>query len=250
MELLPLAASRIFDPLSLSLSLAPSLPHSLSLPFFCSPFPAPGLSSGNMADVQSPKSPIHQSSKKLELSKTMTLASGRGIIQSSSSRGIACCLCHCVEIRNAHFDAMRDRSGSVLFFVNFTGLWYIGPCLSSKTCLQLSLPFFFHHLPLNTPIHERSIGRRGPRRLSHLSLQVQSQFLFPRIQPGAAPDIYDISWDTSSAEWAMFHVLFSPSTISVFPASCVSIFTHFHSYHASGGAERMDIVNQRSNCSC
>jgi hypothetical protein len=106
----------------------------------------------------------------------------------------------------------------------------MGTCLFSKTRLQLSLPFFFHHLSLNTHIHERSIGRGGSRRLSNLSLQVQSQFLFPRSQPGAAPEMYNIFWDISSAEWAMCNVSFSPSTISVFLASNVSVLAHFHSH--------------------
>jgi hypothetical protein len=187
-----LAASRLFDPLALPLSQSPA-PALFVLPCLLLSISCAGLSSGNMADVESPKTQhLHQpSSKKLELSKTMTLASGRGIIGSGSNKGIAC-LCarqsYCVKIQNTHFGAMRDKPGSELIvFVNLKGLLY--SCIWELLFERLSLPIFFHQLPLNTPIHERSIGRGGSGRLSHLSLQVQSQFLFPRTRPGAAPEI-------------------------------------------------------------
>ena len=56
------------------------------------------------------------------------------------------------------------------------------PFLALYAHSQLPLLLFFH-TSLSNPVHERLIGR-GASRLSHLSLQVQSQYVFAHNQPG------------------------------------------------------------------
>jgi hypothetical protein len=154
MYLLPPAESRLLTPHSLSLtsslprsssllvSLLPFLPFSLS-PFLPhSRFPILRLSSGNTV-TNGRAGKIHTNAKKEALSQTMSLAAGRGIIESNphprTPNGIAC-------VRSCPRDCVYIQ-------VPISAL-----CESVKIRLQLSLPLFFHHLSPTLPIYERFIG--------------------------------------------------------------------------------------------
>jgi len=153
MYFLPPAETRLLTPHSLShtsspprsssllVSLLPFLPFSL-FPFLPhSRFPLPRLSSGNTV-TNGKSGKIHTNAKKEALSQTMSLAAGRGIIESSphsrTPNGLAC---------------MRSCPRDCVYFqVPISAL-----CESVKTRLQISLPLFFHHLspdpshPSHTP---------------------------------------------------------------------------------------------------
>jgi hypothetical protein len=156
MYLLPPAETRLLTPHSLSLT--SSLPRSSSLlvsllpflPFPLSPclphsrFPILRLSSGNTV-TNGKAGKIHTNAKKEALSQTMSLAAGRGIIESSphsrTPNGLAC-------VRSCPRDC-------VYFQVPISAL-----CESIKTRLQSSIPLFFHlSPPLPDPSHTRKVHR-------------------------------------------------------------------------------------------
>jgi hypothetical protein len=157
MYFLPPAETRLLTPHSLShtsspprsssllVSLLPFLPFSL-FPFRPhSRFPLPRLSSGNTV-TNGKSGKIHTNAKKEALSQTMSLAAGRGIIESSphsrTPNGLAC---------------MRSCPRDCVYFqVPISAL-----CESVKTRLQIPSPFSFTTCPPTLPtlpIHQRFIG--------------------------------------------------------------------------------------------
>ncbi len=172
------------------------------------------------------------SSKKAALSKQLTLASGRGILQSTQ----------------------RDRTGIARARARVRAIvWTLKcPFWLCDCILTILLPFFCYHLFFNIPTKGSSVEEGVALFHVYRSKYNRTTYFKASTQVFIHAQICVHVWDTSSMDisvGSVLHVVFFgrfPVLVAIF----VRLLANFHSCtrasRASGGTERMDMRNQGS----